>query len=204
MNYLAHAFLSFGNPDILAGNIMADFVKGKKLNDFPSGVQSGIRLHRAIDEFTDNHEASHQANKLMYAACGRYSGVFTDVIYDHFLALDKHYFNPASLEQFAQDTYNTLRQYQSIFPEHFKNMFFYMQTHDWLAGYYFKENIDSAFHGIYRRAKFLEESEAAFSQFEDNYTALRDCYTAFMPEVKRFAADRLSHFPKEFLLKKGI
>ena len=30
MNYLAHAYLSFGDPDILAGNMISDFVKGKK------------------------------------------------------------------------------------------------------------------------------------------------------------------------------
>ncbi|TAN01701.1 MAG: DUF479 domain-containing protein [Chitinophagaceae bacterium] len=199
MNYLAHAFLSFGNPDILAGNIMADFVKGKKIYDFSHEVQSGIRLHRAIDEFTDNHEATRQAKKLMYAACGRYSGAFADIIYDHFLALDKQYFDPVTLEQFAQKTYRTLQQYKSEFPEHFENMFFYMKMNDWLAGYYLKENIDRAFHGIYRRAKFLEESEAAFSQFESNYDALRDCYAAFMPDIKKFAANHLSHLSKEFL-----
>lgn len=30
MNYLAHAVLSFDDPDILTGNIISDFVKGKK------------------------------------------------------------------------------------------------------------------------------------------------------------------------------
>ena len=33
MNYLAHAYLSFNKPDILAGNIISDFVKGKKKFD---------------------------------------------------------------------------------------------------------------------------------------------------------------------------
>lgn len=30
MNYLAHAYLSFDEPEILVGNMISDFVKGKK------------------------------------------------------------------------------------------------------------------------------------------------------------------------------
>ena len=30
VNYLAHAYLSFGDPEILTGNLISDFVKGKK------------------------------------------------------------------------------------------------------------------------------------------------------------------------------
>jgi acyl carrier protein phosphodiesterase len=30
MNYLAHAFLSFKNEDVLTGNMISDYVKGQK------------------------------------------------------------------------------------------------------------------------------------------------------------------------------
>jgi acyl carrier protein phosphodiesterase len=53
MNYLAHAYLSFGIPEITLGNLISDFVKGKKKNDYPAAIQRGIMLHRAIDTFTD-------------------------------------------------------------------------------------------------------------------------------------------------------
>lgn len=35
MNYLAHAYLSFNDPEILVGNLISDFVKGKKKFDYP-------------------------------------------------------------------------------------------------------------------------------------------------------------------------
>jgi acyl carrier protein phosphodiesterase len=35
MNYLAHAYLSFNDPEILVGNMISDFVKGKKKFDSP-------------------------------------------------------------------------------------------------------------------------------------------------------------------------
>ena len=46
MNYLAHAYLSFDDAEILTGNIISDFVKGKKKFDYPSRIQAGIKLHR--------------------------------------------------------------------------------------------------------------------------------------------------------------
>ena len=55
MNYLAHACLSFGNEDILVGNMISDFIKGKKKFDYPVAIQNGIMLHRMIDTFTDAH-----------------------------------------------------------------------------------------------------------------------------------------------------
>ena len=55
MNYLAHAFLSFRNPQILVGNMISDFVKGKKKEDYPDLIKKGIMLLRAIDNFTDLH-----------------------------------------------------------------------------------------------------------------------------------------------------
>ena len=40
MNYLAHAYLSFGNEDILVGNMISDFVKGKKKYDYSITIQN--------------------------------------------------------------------------------------------------------------------------------------------------------------------
>ncbi|HEX5555627.1 MAG TPA: ACP phosphodiesterase [Chitinophagaceae bacterium] len=199
MNFLAHAYLSFGKPGLLVGNLIADFVRGNRQYGFDPAIQAGIRLHRAIDQFTDNHEATHRAKKLMATATGRYSGVFTDVIYDHFLACDPAYFSGNALFVFAHKTYQTLDQYQGIFPERFQQIFPYMEEYDWLYGYRLMENIAHSFTGIYHRAKFLPESDKAFIAFERCYEELRSCYHSFMPEVTRFAREYLSRSSKERL-----
>jgi len=87
MNYLAHAYLSFSNEEILVGNMISDFVKGNKKVAYPSSIQKGIMLHRIIDRFTDDHPATRQANTFFKPAVRLYAGAFTDVVYDHFLAL---------------------------------------------------------------------------------------------------------------------
>lgn len=97
MNYLAHAYLSFNHPDILVGNMISDFVKGKKKFDFPQDIQKGIMLHRMVDTFTDTHEATKEAKEVFRPHYRLYSGAFVDVIYDHFLAADPSEFSEPAL-----------------------------------------------------------------------------------------------------------
>ena len=56
MNFLAHIYLSDNSNEIILGNFMADFIKGNNFQHLPEGVIKGIKLHRAIDDFTDTHE----------------------------------------------------------------------------------------------------------------------------------------------------
>ena len=128
MNYLAHAYLSFNNPDILAGNMISDYIKGKKQFDYPLAVQKGIKLHRAIDNFTDTHAATQDLKLFFRPQYRLYSGAFADVVYDHFLANDKAEFNTETeLKQFAANTYQMLEPHTELFPLPFKKMFPYMQ-----------------------------------------------------------------------------
>ena len=64
MNYLAHAYLSFNKPGILAGNMISDFVKGKRKYDYPEEIQHGIAVHREIDRFTDAHSITKEAKEI--------------------------------------------------------------------------------------------------------------------------------------------
>ena len=57
MNHVAHCFLSYPDAELLFGNFIGDYVKGRTWQDYPEGVQRGILLHRAIDVFTDTHPA---------------------------------------------------------------------------------------------------------------------------------------------------
>lgn len=197
MNYLAHAYLSFQIPDILAGNMISDFVKGKKQFDYSKNIQIGIQLHRAIDTFTDAHAITKHAKQYLQPAVGAYSGAFIDVVYDHFLAKDTTQFaTNDALQQFATATYHALTVLAPQLPERFVNMLPSMQLHNWLFNYQYMNGIDNSFKSVTRRAKYLASSESCFKLFEANYVALQNCYTAFFPDVKEMAID--------FLNEKGI
>jgi acyl carrier protein phosphodiesterase len=191
LNYLAHAYLSFGDPDILAGNMISDFVKGKKKFDYPDRIQMGITLHRKIDEYTDTHPATRQAKEFLKTSAGPYAGSFIDIVYDHFLALDNYEFEEGQLAIFAQNTYTQLEVYEKWLPEKFQKFFFYMRTQNWLLNYRSTQGIRQSFTGLCRRAKYIDNPEPVFEAFLQHYDALKMAYELFFPHVKTFAYHEL-------------
>ncbi len=191
MNYLAHAYLSFHDPEVLVGNMISDFVKGKKQYDYPDGIQKGIRLHRIIDLFTDQHMATKTAKELLKPAVGAYAGAFIDVVYDHFLATDPTIHDADTWLEFSATTYRLLEPQVHHFPEKFARMFPYMKTQNWLYNYRFNWGIERSFEGVARRARYLSPENDAFQLFELHYDQLKVSYTLFFPEVKKLALDLL-------------
>ena len=187
MNYLAHAYLSFNDPEILVGNLISDFVKGKKKFDYPVRIQQGIALHRSIDTFTDDHPATKEAKEVFRPDYRLYSGAFVDVVFDHFLATDENEFSEQTLQAFSKKTYAALDNYTDWFPEKFAGMFPYMKRQDWLFNYRTKWGIGKSLGGVVHRAAYLTESDTAFHLFETHYQRLQDCYRQFWAELKSFA-----------------
>lgn len=187
MNYLAHAYLSFGYPDILVGNMISDFIKGKKQFDYPTDIQKGIRLHRAIDAFTDQHPATRKAKQYLRPAVGPYAGAFMDVVYDHFLALDNNELTETGWKEFTATVYGKLAARQRILPEKFARMLPFMTGQDWLYNYRFIWGVENSFGGVARRAVYLADSDHVFTLFKDHYPILEGYYHEFFPDVKNFA-----------------
>jgi len=187
MNYLAHAYLSFGDPETIVGNLISDFVKGKKKFDYPPGVQIGIMLHRAIDEFTDQHEATRTAKEVFRPYYRLYSGAFTDVVYDHFLATDQNEFTKKSLLEFSQQVYGAIDRHTGILPEKFAGMFPYMKSQNWLFGYREWEGIRKSLQGVVYRAAYLTEGETAYRLFQQHYQLFQECYRQFWVDLKLYA-----------------
>ena len=191
MNYLAHAYLSFNNTDLLVGNIISDYIKGKKQFDYPAGIQAGIKLHRAIDEFTDNHEVTFEIKKYFKPAYRLYAGAFADVVYDYYLANDYNEFmGEDSLKVFTQKTYKILQTQTDQFPPKFAAVFPYMHTQDWLYNYKFNEGMQKSFGGLARRAKYIDETDTAYQTFLHNKDFIQDWYNIFFPQVKLFASHK--------------
>jgi acyl carrier protein phosphodiesterase len=197
MNYLAHAYLSFKHPEVLAGNMISDHVKGKKQYDYSPGIQAGIKLHRAIDDFTDNHPATKEIMTLFRPQYRLYAGAFTDIVYDYFLANDTNEFDSEqALHQFSIDSYDSLQVHSPVFPAKFGMMFPYMVSQNWLYNYRLNDGIKKSFNGLVRRASYLEESDIAFEIFMNNKDFIQEQYDLFFVSVKRFAAGTMQELLK--------
>lgn len=188
MNFLAHAYLSFNDTDLLTGNMISDFVKGRQQYNYPREILAGIRLHRAIDEFTDSHESTRGIKELFRPAYRLYSGAMADVVYDHFLANDPNEFpSLSSLEKFTLETYARLESRADLFPLKFAGMFPYMRRDNWLYHYHTDEGMRKSFGGLGRRAQYITETDTAFRIFKEHKKMIGECYDTFFPAVKAFA-----------------
>lgn len=167
--------------------MISDFIKGKKQFDYPDEVQKGIRLHRMIDRFTDDHAATAEAKEYFRPQYRLYSGAFVDIVYDHFLANDETIFGSSSLASFSQVVYQQLYAKLEILPYRFAMMLPYMRDQDWLFNYRTTWGIRNSFGGLARRATYIDDSAAAYQIFIDHYEALSSCYRSFIPNMLAFA-----------------
>lgn len=196
MNYLAHAYLSFHVPEILVGNMISDFVKGRSRFGYTVGVQQGITLHRQIDDFTDTHAATLQAKTIFRPHYRLYSGALVDVVYDHFLANDPELFTEASLHRFTVSVYHTLEQYRAQLPSRFLLMLPYMKAENWLYNYRTREGIGKSIQGLVRRSAYLTDYQTALNLLNEHYQFLESCYQAFIKDVKTFTEGQLQQLDR--------
>lgn len=172
--------------------MISDFVKGKTKFSYPAGIQTGIELHRYIDCFTDEHEATKEAKEIFRPAYRLYSGAFVDVVYDHFLAADEREFSEQSLLFFTRSAYNMLDEHFHHLPERFSRMLPYMKEQNWLFHYRTRWGTEKSLGGLVRRAAYLTESDTAFRLFEQHYQLFQDCYRHFWADVKPFAKQQFN------------
>ncbi len=192
MNFLAHAYLSFGQEETLVGNFIADFVRGKELENYPKKVQLGIQLHRAIDTYTDSHPLVKQVQSLLTPRFGHYSRVISDVFFDYFLAKNWKNYSDTPLEQFSLDSYRTLSSSPYELPEAFLRMFHWMQAQNWLYAYREAAGIQAALDGLTRRARFdskMNESTQVLWKKEEEIEAI---FFAFFEDLETFASTTLA------------
>ena len=197
MNFLAHLFLSGPSDsatyiDVLVGNFIADSVPGRQLENYPPAVQTGIRLHRAIDTFTDQHPVVRRGTQRLRAAgYGKYAGVISDMFLDHFLARDFAEFSTEGLPDFARRVYGLLQAREAEMPSRAQQMRVYMTQHNWLLGYAETEGIHRALSGLSRRATAGSGMETAVAELERNYAAYEADFRAFFPELQQYVAELL-------------
>ena len=188
MNFLAHSYLSFSEEQ-LVGNMIADFVKNRDVARLPESIQKGIKLHRAIDTFTDVHPLIHEAKAPFRPLVRLYSGAFVDVAFDYFLANDTTENSQREWQEHSREVYAVLRRYEEFLPEVFKKVLDKMQQDDWLYNYRNEWGIEYSFRNVVNKAQFLDKTTNVFPTFLANKDFLREKYEIFFPEIKSFAQD---------------
>jgi acyl carrier protein phosphodiesterase len=187
MNYLAHLFLAEDNPESLLGNLLGDFVKGAKKDDYPDPIRRGIELHRKVDRFTDAHTVVRSSLKLISPARRRFAGVMVDIFYDHLLAKNWQIYSPTPLANFSRNIYQVLKAHHQMLPERLQTMLPYIINEDWLTSYREIAAIDRALNRIANRfvKRFGRENSLpnAAEELVANYQQLESDFHSFFPDL---------------------
>ncbi len=191
MNFLAHAFLSGDQPDILIGNFIADHINGNDYAHYRKGIIQGILLHRRIDSFTDQHPVVIRSKKRLYRNNHKYAGVVVDIFYDHFLAAGWSAYSSQDLTAFTARSYGILLQNFDILPVHTKRILPYMMEDDWLASYANLDFLQQSLRGMAIRTPYRSGMEKAVSNLRDHYGSFRDEFREFFPELILFAGEEI-------------
>jgi acyl carrier protein phosphodiesterase len=182
MNFLAHAYLSFDDPELLVGNMIADALKGKPV-EYPEKIQKGIYLHRNIDSYTDQHELVRATRKIFYPVISHYALVISDVIYDHFLGVNWNKYHHDSLFDFSQRSYKELDNHIIYVPERFQKIFQFMKEDNWFVMYSKHEGIHRTIDRLSYRSKGFTFSKETIDIFEKNYSELEGHFLDFFPQL---------------------
>ena len=191
MNYLAHAYLSFGQDEVLVGNFIGDFVKGKMMATYPDGIRQGIQLHREIDQFTDSHPLVRAGQTYLRPKYGHYATVITDIYFDYFLGKNWESYSGLPLDVFIQNTYSSIQKYEKLLPDRFLGMFEWMRKDNWLLRYSTIEGIQASLTGLSRRTRFdskMEEAHRTLLEREDEFQVI---FFAFFGDLETFAREKL-------------
>jgi acyl carrier protein phosphodiesterase len=184
MNFLAHIYLSGDNPRVMVGNFIGDFVKGRNLlQQFDEEVAFGVELHRSIDYYTDHHPVVKESKNRLWPIYRHYSAVLVDVFYDHFLSRGWRQFSATPLDEYATNTYATLKSFELLLPSDVRQLLPYMTRQNWLVNYGNFDGLQQTLNGMARRSRHESKMEQSITELELHYDAFKLQFEQFFPDL---------------------
>ena len=195
MNHLAHCFLSFGDEDLLLGNFIGDYVKGRQWQAYPPAVQRGILLHRQIDSFTDQHPLTNRSVERIRPFAGRYAPAYVDILYDHLLALHWENYGDLGFEDFTQKTYVQLQNRVLEMPEPLQSRLPRMLEGRFLHGYALREGLEWVLQRFSERLSGLLDANALADAFFEKIDLFSEDFKGFFPSLMLHARNFIAENP---------
>lgn len=189
MNFLAHLYLSGDDEEIMVGNFIGDFVRGRTIYEqFPYKIALGIELHREIDEFTDNHPVVLKSKIRLRPKYRHYAPVIVDMFYDHYLACHWNKYHTQPLHNYSQYAYQILTKFDEQLPRQVKYMLPYMIEGNWLLNYSKPEGIHRALSGMAKRTPYDSKMDEAIHDLKSNYADFEQEFSRFFPDLMEMSA----------------
>lgn len=193
MNFLAHLHLGRHSEEFLLGSLLGDFIRGNITDDlFTHDIREGIRVHRAIDSFTDLQEHWKRSRDRLSSERRRFAGIIVDVFYDHFLSCHWNLYSPdQSREEFIAISYAALLRKVSLVrgTEHKETRAVLRRVarEGWLDDYHDIEGIGHTLDRISRRSPRIGIIKGSIEELREHYEMFEEDFLAFYPTILKYA-----------------
>ncbi|SOE24019.1 Acyl carrier protein phosphodiesterase [Spirosomataceae bacterium TFI 002] len=185
MNYLAHVFLSGDDPEVLIGNILEDFTKGRidhPRNDIYSpNIKVGLGLHRLIDHYIDTSSLIKDIKELFYPSFSKYTPAVLDVLFDYFLIKNWETYSDQNFDEFRLITYQKFEDNWEKLPDSMRKLVRSMIEYDWLKEYGTYESLTYVMGRFSIKAKTDYDFRKAVPIMIENEKYINDIFNKFFP-----------------------
>jgi acyl carrier protein phosphodiesterase len=186
MNFLAHSVLSPKDDRILLGNFAGDFFKGTKFDQYHPAIAEGVRLHRKIDAFTDNHQVVKSAKAIIREDLRLFSGVAIDMYWDYFLANNWEKRDSAAFENHIQFVYELSNNHLAESSALFQSVFPIMESNNWLQKYASYDGLEIIMMQMHRRIGERSTLDQSITVLQRHEKQLQELFAAFWMDVLAF------------------
>lgn len=188
MNFLAHFQLAWPDPEWVAGGLEGDYYKGPLRGDLPPGIEQGVRLHRAIDAFTDGHAVIGKLRGDFPPGLRRYAGILIDLSFDHFLSKHWALYCEVPLEDFNAGVYRALRGHAQHLSEGSRRMLGRLEEYDILGLYANWDTVPASAERIGQRFRRGNPLLGVEQQLMPVRAAMEQAFLVFYPQLQTFCA----------------
>lgn len=183
MNLLGHIYLSNNDNALAIANLFGDFVKGKKHLEYPEWIQHGVKLHREIDQYIDNHPSVKELIVLLRPDLPKVASVAIDLFFDHLLAKNWHKFHSVELTKFLDQFYTDIPTYRNHFSDDFAFFLTLMIERRWMNHYSSFEGLKKMCNGVGSRLSFPNALPGAYTTFLKHETAIESAFYEYMRDA---------------------
>lgn len=183
----------------MAGGLEGEFYKGLIPGSVAPSLLAGVRLHRAIDAYTDSHAGLIPLREAFPQGSRRYAGILIDLAFDHYLCQHWSRFSNVPLQRFTTKVYAVLKDYHNALSPAAARMADRLQDYSLLERYADWSMVPATAERIgqrFKRANPLVNSAAILAPLQDR---LERHFLSFYPELQAFSRETATIADPEYL-----
>ncbi len=193
MNFLAHCLIGSraagdrpGAPSaaaLLAGGFLGDFVKGRVPKEMPADLALGVRLHRRVDAYSNQHPDIRASSERFPAELRRLAPILVDILCDHLLSRAWSDYHHQSISEFTDSVYQEVAVHTDWLPDTGMQFLDYAREKDLLARYGDWSVTEGAMRSITRRLRRPELNHILSEAVPPLLEALEMDFHRYFPDI---------------------